>query len=260
MAKFLNSVLCTVILFLLTFAWIYFCIKDTTLAFALSTIVALASGYIIWRMQSKWETGKNIKKKQKKAVADFCNYLKFGADNAAIFSPMLKYYHFEIIQSNYDNLVAIKNGVKCYVAICFDKDSLAIDDLRKAIVSAKRAECAKLYLFTNRIDSQLKDIANKHISTVCADADNTYKLFEQCEKLPIVPQVKPQKSHFVAKYAFNRRRFGWYFVSSLMMLALSVISYFPWYSLAWATVLFAVAVYSLVNKRYNAVPTRITLD
>lgn len=260
MAKFLNSILCTIIIFLLTFTWIYYCLKIANLALALSVVVALASGYIIWRMQSRWERGQNLKKSQKKAVADFCNLLKFGADNATIFTPMLRYYHFEITETDFDSLVATKNGAKCYVAICFGKDNLGQDELRQAVISAKRAECSKLYMFTNKIDNQLKDMANKHLPTVCIDASNTYALFEQCDKLPPIPQAKPTKPRLVAKYAFNRRRFGWYFTSSLMMLVLSVVSYFPWYSLAWATVLFAVAVYSLVNKKYNTVPTRITLE
>lgn len=260
MAKFLNSVLCTIIIFLLTFAWIYFCVKMAKLAFTLSAIVALASGYIIWRMQTKWETGKSLKKSQKKAVTDLCNYLKFGADNASIFAPMLRYYRFDVVETNYDSLVANKNGVKCYVSICFGKDNLSQDDLRQAVIACKRARCNKLYLFTNKIDNQLKDIANKYVATACIDANNTYKLFEQCDKLPSIPQVKPTKPHFVAKYAFNRRRFGWYFMSSLMMLALSAISYFPWYSLGWSTVLFALAVYSLVNTRYNVIPTSISLE
>ena len=261
MAKILNSFLCAFAVFFLCFAWIYYSLKDDILAFLLSLIVALCTSYLIWKAQSHFDAGKKIKFAQKNAISSFVNLLRFGTDNAAIFEEMLRYYRFEVERVNYDSLIITKNGQKSYVAINFSHDSLNKDELRDAVIAAKRAACVRLYIFTAKAYTALVDVANGQIHTVTVDAQNTYALFEQCDKLPALPPQKtPKKATFVARYAFNRRRFGWYFASSLFMLLISFIAYFPWYTLGWATVFFALAVYSLVNKRFNVEPTRVSLD
>ena len=261
MAKILNSFLCAFGIFFICFAWVYYSLKDDTLALALAVIVALCSAYLIWKTLGKIDTGKQIKIAKKKAVANFIDFFRFGADNAAIFQEVLRYYHFEIVKQTFDSLIVDKNGKICYVAIDFCHDSLTRDALREAVVSAKRANCNHLYIFTNKVDAASVACANTHINTTFIDADNTYALFEQCDKLPSIPkQSAPKKASYFAQYAFNKRRFGWYFASSLFMLIISLISYFPWYALAWATIFFALAVYSLINKRYNYTRTRVTLD
>ena len=261
MAKILNSFLCAFAVFFLCFAWIYYSLKDDILALTLSGIVALSTLYLIWKAQERFDAGKKMKLAHKTAVASLLNFLRFGADNAALFKEMLNYYRFDARKEGYDSLIVTKNGQKSYVSINFQHDSLSKDELRDAVISAKRAKCRRLYIFTVKADTTSVATANGQVHTVVIDAQNTYALFEQCEKLPdIPPQKTPKKAAFVARYAFNRKRFGWYFVSSLFMLLISFISYFPWYTLGWATVFFALALYSLVNKRFNVAPTRISLD
>ena len=261
MAKILNSFLCAFAVFFICFAWIYYSLKDDILALTLSLIVAFCTLYLIWKALSRIDLGKKIKLAQKNAVSSLVNFLRFGEDNAAIFEDMLRYYRFEVERHGYDSLIATKNGQKSYVAINFHHDNLSKDELREAVISAKRAACARLYIFTVKADTTSVSTANGHINTTVIDAQNTYALFDQCDKLPALPPQKTtKKATFVARYAFNRRRFGWYFTSSLFMLLISFVSYFPWYTLGWATVFFALSVYSLVNKRFNFAPTRVKLD
>lgn len=261
MAKILNTILCALIIFMLCFVWVVYCLKDTTIALALSLIVSASSGYLIWRAQTKRENSKKIKLAKRTKIATLGNYFRFGADNATLFEDMLRYYRFEVTRVDYDNLIVEKNGTKSFVAIRFGKDTLSQDELTVAVVDAKRAECSKLYVFANKVDKTAQNTANAYLHTISVDIANTYALFEQCDKLPALAQQKPaRKSSFVAKYAFNKRRFGWYFAGSLFMLVISVISYFPWYTLSWATVNMGLAIYSLLNKRYNVEPTRVTLD
>ena len=261
MAKILNSILCAFAVFFVCFAWIYYSLKDDVLALALSLIVALCSWYLIWKGQEQIDLGKKNKLARNKTIASLVNLLRFGADNATIFENMLRYYRFEVERQGFDSLIATKNGQKSYVSICFSQDNLSKDELRTAIISCKRAGCEKLLIFTAKADATAVATANAHVQTSIIDAQNTYVLFEQCDKLPTLPkQLPPKKVSFVAQFAFNKRRFGWYFASSLFMLLISFISYFPWYTLAWATVFLGLATYSLVNKRFNVAPTRVNLD
>ena len=260
MSKILNCFLCTVTIFLLCFVWIVYCLRDQTLAYTLSVVVALASSYLIWKSLSKIETGKKQKQAKNKNIASLSEYLRFNENNAELFATMLRYYRFEVKTVDYDNLIVSKNNTTSYVALRFGQDSVGKDELSKTVVAAKRSKCSKLYLFTNKIDIALIKLAEKYLHTVSVDIANTYALFENCDKLPALPNSAQKKSSFVASYAFNRRRFGWYFASSLFMLAVSVIAYFPWYTLGWASVSFALAMYSLLNTRYNTPPTNITLE
>ena len=260
MAKILNSILCAFAVFFLCFLWIYYALKDDIVALALSGIVALCSWYLIWRSLTRIDLGKRMKLAQKSAVSSFVNFLRFGADNATLFEGMLRYYRFETERVGYDSLIATKNGQKSYIAICFAHDKLNQDELRDAVVAAKRAACHRLYIFTVKADAASVATASGQ-ATVTIDAHNTYALFEQCNKLPALStQKSPKKASFAASFAFNKRRFGWYLTSSIFMLLISVISYFPWYTLGWATAFLTLAVYSLVNKRFNTAPTRVTLD
>lgn len=260
MSKILNCLLCTIIIFLLCFIWVIYCLKDTTLALALSAIITLASCYLIWRALSRFEKGQRRKQTKKSNIAKLSEYLRFNENNAALFADMLQYYRFEVTVVDFDNLIVTKNNVTSYVALRFNQDSINMDELCKTVVSAKRAKCSKLYLFANKIDSSLLKLAEKYLHTVSVDIANIYALLENCEKLPTLPKNAQKKSSFIASYAFNRHRFGWYFASSLFMLAVSVVAYFPWYTLSWATVNFALALFSLLNTRYNTPPTNITLD
>ena len=261
MAKILNCILCSIAIFLLSLTWVFYCLRDSTLALWLALVVALSCCYIIWRLQSKMENAKKIKLAKRKNIAALSEYLRFGENNSKLFAEMLRYYRFEVTEVNFDELIVVKNNVRSYVATRFVQDSLEKSELVKAVIAAKRADCKKLYVFTNKVDKTLVDTANAHIRTVTVDVANTYALLEQCDKLPALTEIKPSKKPLlVAKYAFNRRRFGWYFTASLFLTALSVISFIPWYMLSWATVNFGLALYSLLNRRYNVLPTNVTLD
>ncbi|MCH5156464.1 MAG: hypothetical protein J1G02_01140 [Clostridiales bacterium] len=260
MSKILNCLLSSIIIFLLCFIWIVYCLKDRTIAFALSAIVTLASGYLIWKSLSRFEQGKKLKQTKKSNVAKLSEYLRFNENNAELFADMLRYYRFEVTPVDYDNLIVSKNDSTSYVALRFAKDSVTKDELCKAVVSAKRAKCSKLYVFSNKIDSATVNLAEKYLHTVTVDIANTYALLDNCEKLPSLPKSAQRKSSVIASYAFNRRRFGLYLLSCLFMLAVSVVAYFPWYTMGWATVNFILAMYSLLNTRYNTPPTNITLD
>lgn len=260
MPKILNNLLCSIMIFLLAFMWVYVSIKDATWALVCAAVLTAASAYVMWRIADKWENDKQVKQKRKKDVANFAEYLMFGEDNAQLFCDLFGFYQFETEKIDYDNLIAIKNGQKSYVAICFETDKLTRDRLRESVVAAKRNKADKLYIFANKIEPSERRLAESYINTAFIDGNNAYELFEQCDKLPTLKRRSVQKTSFIAKYAFCRKRFGWYFASCIFMLIISIFSFFPWYTLTWATVMFFLAVYSLFNKRYNTQKTQVSLE
>ena len=260
MAKIIDNILCTIMIFALTFLWAFYSLKNAAVALILSGVIALCSSYILYRALSRWETKKNAKKQRKKDINNFSEYLRYGENNAELFGELFRYYNYEVTPVDYDNFIASKNGKKHFVAICFEQNSLSQDRLRQAVITAKRKQVDKLFIFANKTDAPLIKTANARISSTFVDVANAYELFEHCDKLPEVPSARKTSAGFIAKYAFNRKRFWWYLLSCLFMLLMSVVSYFPWYTLSWATVMLGLSLYCLLNKRFNAQETRVSLD
>ena len=227
------------------------------------------------------ENRKFIKRKKKKELNDFAIYLQFNCDNSALFMQMLRYYNFISKSINYDNIIVTKNTTagsvfettnaaannlvetksdRCWVAICFESDTVKLPQLRNAIISAKRNNCEKLMVFGVKADNDALTIANSQFPTKFVDLQNTYALFENSETLPKVPQSKTIKQRILPQYAFNKRRFGWYFTGAVFLFFMSFVSYFKLYNLLWATALAGVALYCLLNKRYNKIPTNVKLE
>lgn len=259
MAKILNNFLCTAMIFLLTFAWAVFCVKDAKLALVLAAIVALCSGYIIFAILTKRQNIKEEKRQRKKLLKNFFEFLRFNADNQALFEKMFEFFRYEVSRIDFDNAVICREK-RSFAALCFKTESLSVEQLQHAIVCAKRQNCQQLMVFCNKAENSLQTLANSQIATKFVDLENTYALFEQAEKLPEIPNAKPTKIYILPQYAFNKKRFGWYFGGALFTLFTAAFSFLKAYLLVWSTVLFALAMFSLFNKKYNKTPTNVKLE
>ena len=277
MARILDNILSTILIFLLTFAWASFCLRNVTLALALAAVVASCSSYVIYTLLKKLANRKFQKQKKKKLLSDFAVYLQFGCDNTALFARMLNYYDFTTESIDCDSLIISKKAamtqgdltndsvdkMKCernFVALCYGKDTVDLVELRKAIVAAKRNNCDKLMVFGVQIDSGALAFASNQFPVKFVDVMNTYELFEHSETLPKIPEVKVKKRRILPQYALNKRCFRYYLTGAVFLFLTSFISYFKLYLLVWATALTVVAFYSLFNRRYNKLPTDVKLE
>lgn len=258
MAKIFDTILCTAMAFLLCFSWTNYCLKNAKIALALSCIVAACSCYLISRLLTKLQNNKENQYKRKKLSANFAKYLQFNNDNAQLFAQVFKFFGYQAETIDFDNLIATKTE-KTFVAICFQTAALSEFALQAAVVSAKRNSCAKLLIFANKAENSLLTLANQQIATQFLDTSNCLELFEQAEKLPRIPETKAPKARLVAAIAFNKKRFGWYLGGALFTLLTAAFSVVKLYLLMWSTVLFALANYSLLNKKYNSLPTDVKL-
>lgn len=259
MAKILNTVFCALGVFLVCFLWIVYSLKEVAAAAGLAAVVSAAAGYVVYCVQREADSRKQRKKAERKKTEALANHLRFGANNGELFQKLLAYYNFRTVSTEGEDIVATKNGQNYYFALRYAADSVSREESVKAVVAAKRAHCAKLYIFAHKAD--LSACADGGVPTVFADVANVRALLEQSDLMPRLDCKKTApKSHFAAKYAFSRRRFGLYITTTLFLLAVTAVSYVKWYTLAWATVSLCCAVYCLVNRRYNALPTAVTLD
>lgn len=259
MARILNVFLCTIMTFLLAFAWVTYCLKNTKIALLLSAITAICFCYLFWVLSKQTERKRNAQNARKKTLQNFFLFLKFNENNANTFAPALQFYGYAVQSKDFDNVLIQKEG-KTFVSFCFETEKLSEERMRRAVILAKREKCEKLLIFGNRAENALLEIASLHIPTRFVDLENCYRLLERAGKLPSFPSVKKTQRKIVATVAFNKKRFGWYLGGAVFTLATAAVSLLKIHLLVWASALFVLAAYSLLNKKYNATPTDVTLD
>ena len=231
MAVIINDILCTVMLFLLSYAWAAYCLENALAALAAALVITLCGGYLIFAVFSRAERKKRLKKAEKEKIAAFADFLQFNAHNAELFAEMLKFFRCDIVRAEADNLV-VRREEKIFVSLLFER-KICFDSLRKEAVKAAAEECGKMWVFGLNCENALLEQIRQHVD-VC-----------------FFGPVKRKKASVAANYAFCRKRFRWYFSSALFTAVMAFFSFFPLYLLVWATALFVLALYSLFNRRFN---------
>lgn len=260
MAKFFDVFLSSIAIFFVSFCWGYYVLRDYKLALGVAIVIGLCSSYIVYRIVNKGQS-KAVATKQKKAMlASFCNYLSFCENASDVFADLLKYYTFVIEKVGDECLVAVKNGQKSYVALMFDSDCVTVQEVRKAVKMAKANKVDKLVVFCLGAKATEIQLANGQLPTKFVDAKSCLTLFEQADKLPPLTKPAAKKSAYFCQFAFSKKRFGGYFASGMFLIVTSMLTFFPLYSIVWGTALLGVALYSLLNKRYNVVEKVATLE
>ena len=260
MAKFLDVFLSSIAIFFVTFCWSYYVLRDGKSALWCAVIVGVCASYIVYKIVSKSFDKASAKQQSKKKLASFANYLCFCEDIANLCANLLKYYSFDIKSVQNEGIVAIKGQVRYYIALLFDNDFVSVADVRRVVRSAKSLQVDKLIVFCIGVKPTENQLANGEIPTKFVDVATLYTLFKQADKLPPLDKPVLKKSAYFAQFAFSKRRFGGYFASGMFLLVTSALTFFPLYSIVWGTALLGLALYSLLNKRYNVVESVVTLE
>ena len=234
--------------------------RDYKLALWVAVVIGLSSSYIVYRIVDK-RSGIAVATKQKKArLTSFVNYLGFCENAGDVFADLLKYYTFELEKVENDHLVAYKNGQRICIALAFDNDCLTSQEVKKAVKMAKSNKASRLVVFCVAVKSTEIQLANGQLPTKFVDATSCLALFEQADKLPPLAKPAVKKSAYFCQFAFSKKRFGGYFASGIFLLITSALTFFPLYSIVWGTALLGVALYSLLNKKYNVTERVATLE
>ena len=260
MARFLDVFLSSIAIFFVTFCWVYYILRDATTALILALFVALCASYIVYRIVCTTHKKQQLTKSKKSHLASFTNYLCFCENVGDVFAQLLKYYTFDVQNAQNDGIVATKNGQKNYVALLFDNDVVTTSELRKAVKTAKQHQANKLIVFCIGYKPTDAQMANSQLPTKFVDKQSAFVLFEQADMLPPPTDTTVKKSAYFAQYAFCKKRFGGYFASGMFLLITSALTFFQLYSIVWGTALVAVALYSLLNKKYNVTQNVATLE
>lgn len=260
MAKFLDVFLSSIGIFFVTFCWSYYVLRDTKASLWCALIVGVCASYIVYRIVCKSFDKATQSKNQKAKISALTNYLCFCENIVAVICDLLKYYSFSIENRQNDGIVATKGEIRYYVVLLFDNDFVSTADVRRVVRRAKSARADKLIVFCIGVKPTDCQLANSQMPAKFVDTQNAYNLFEQADKLPTLDKPAFKKSAYFAQFAFNKKRFGGYFASGMFLLVTSALTFFPLYSIVWGTALLFLALYSLLNKKYNVVQKVATLE
>lgn len=278
MAKLLNILLITLGVFFLAFMWLFYYLKVVWIAVTISAVFACLLAtvlFVIFPLKTKKNIKKAIVKIQKRLEIEL-NL----SDNSQLFIDIYKNKGYaverelsyftvkKIVDTTLPNtannllsnkidtiltptLTPINNNKKTLVDARFNFTNYTKNDLANAIKCAKKNNCDSVTILTNHYNCDVKsiiDYANVNINLY--DINDVYNLLSASNTLPVMVEKTKTKSKFYY-YAFNKSRFNYYFWSSMSLLFLSIFSFYPIYTLVFATILLFCALFSRFNKRYN---------
>ncbi len=250
MNRFLDIFILSVTTFALSFCWIRYATHNNAIALWLSLVVTISLAYILHYCTDarKNKQRKKIGKKQLESLFFTLNYCE---DLSKIFAPMLQFFHYQTTTIDCEHLVATRDDKRIFVVLQFDGKILSPAVARSIVIGAKRQKATGILLFCNSANGAVLSNMRQHLDTVLVDILGTYKLLKQADKLPLIQQVKKFNTPFIAQIALSKKRAKWWAISSCSAILLSFVSYVDWWLLSWATIFALLAVYCLVNKKYN---------
>lgn len=247
MAKFFNILLIAFAVFCLSFVWLFFYVRIPWLSALCSGGIALVFCLVLYKILPI-KTKKYLSKQRKKQLEKFEMYLATH-DARVLIAKIFEKKEYEIFYTE-NGFVANKQS-KMLVGVWFGFEKFSKQALVELIKRAKKVNAGCVILFGG-VGFNTKPVCTyTQTRLVTFSVDETYSLMEKNNLLPQLPDYSDKKDKQIFVYAFNEKRFPYYVVSSLSLVAISFISFFPIYSIVVATLLLAAAIYSKFNKRYN---------
>lgn len=251
MAKFLNLFFVSVTSFFLCFCWLAYYKQALWVRYLLSFLFAIMLFVILLVLQKKSDLIPNKKNKKNVNAQKYTLALMTEYD---IFIDVLKRQGYKPEKLS-DSAYCLLGAQKTLINFVFRLNNLGAQDLINAFKQAKKIKADKIVIFCISADSSLWQFQNNFpLPVFILNFDATVKFLASNGKT-LKPFYTPKKHGLFDKnffyFAFAKNRSRHYFVISVLLLLMAIISYYPIYNIIVATVCFGLGIYSLVNKRFN---------
>ncbi|HPG92746.1 MAG TPA: hypothetical protein PK675_04975 [Clostridia bacterium] len=248
MAKFFNVLLIGFAVFSLAFVWLYYFVKVAWISALCSGGIALCSCIILYKLLP-FKTKKYYSKQRKDYLEKLELYLSlYGGKEIVADVFRAKNYEIYFIENGF---IAQKPERKLLVWVWFKFKPLARQDFSEILAVNRKINSDKIIIY-GKTDFDVKPLC-EYSNTRCTvfSVDDLCKILEQNNTLPDLPEISVKKDRKIFIYAFNEKRFPYYIISSIALVGISFISFFPIYSLVMSALMLAAAIYSKYNKKYN---------
>lgn len=250
MAKTLNNILISILLSSLLWCWTRYLTSSNIVAFCVA-ILSILLYILIARLGNRRHN--DNKKVSKDTALSLAVALALSPQQLDIVANMYHYYGYKVTKKDVNCILVDKDNYQKIVMCCIDLSPLQPHQL---IAAAKLAQQHGIVA----IDVVHSEVSTNALATLqllkqynirLVDCAALYTMLSDSNLLPKLQKLSVSKPTVVASYALNRHRTKYYCGSAIFLVLISAISYFPLYTLIWATILTAIALYSYFNKRYN---------
>lgn len=245
MAKITNNILLAVIVALLTWSWVSY-ITNWQLIAVLASIAVTALFLVL-------ASKNNITTTSQKLTDSLAVHLSIDSNSLQLMDKMLQYYLYATTIIDDHHILATKQD-STHLVYCHN--SMDNVNTQCATLTAKLCKQHKIYkvsIIAPNIEPAVYTVFHYcHINTKHINIASLYNQLQHANMLPALHPTSTKTKGIVASYALSKHRAKHYAISSIFLVVISSISYLPAYTLAWATVLLALALYSRFNTRYNS--------
>ncbi len=245
MAKITNNLLLTIIIALITWSWVSYITNWQLLA--ISASIATSALFICLACKSTTSTSKVQPLTDSLAI-----HLAVSPNSTDLIDSMLQYYLYDTTMLDKQYLLATKDDTTHLVYCHNSSDSVT------SIHTSCMAQLCLLHGITHAvIIAPIIDIkataplSYYNITLNHINIPSLYSQLQHANMLPDLHTINTKNKSIVASYALSAHRAKHYALSSIFLLVFSWWSYIPTYTLAWATALLLLAIYSKFNRRYN---------
>lgn len=249
MKGFFNKLFSSLTVFVVIFAWMLYTTKSKFIASVLSATASISACLLMFTLGKKSDEKRRKTKEKKSLVRDFESYVTYCPDSLELFADMLAFSGFAVKKLTDKFAEAQKNGKKSLVAVSYTVEKPSANDLCQIAVASKKYGYDNVMLFCNHEIT----LPNCPVEIKTYLPESTVAQFCASAKLPPLVRSHKIKKRILPSYALNKKRFGWYVTGSLFLALSSFVSFYPVYTLTWASIMLILAFYSLTNRKYNAV-------
>lgn len=245
-----------VIIYILSFVWIRYFIKNLALSLVLASIFTLVCEIIIQFVKKKLQQKNKISKDEQKEIENMTNSFVYSTEtqNINFFYNLAKTKHNAVKKSKYIEI--IHPNTKIILFPFFLLRELNAQDIIYVYNKTKNANPKRIVICTNNFDNTAQTLANKlPTQTVLLDSKQTY--FNLIKKYGVYPpkvELKiPQRQTFndLLSYALNKKRTKGYLFSSILILFCSFFVPYNLYYIIMSSVLLILAFASFSNIKFN---------
>lgn len=251
MARFLNTLFLTLAAFALAFCWFYYYTKLVVVSCLCAFLISFAICLIIYALL-KIKGKKYYKQAQKKNAEKLKNYLALSTDNKKLVLTLLRKNGYTA-SSRLGGITAEKNAESYFVYLYLElvkPDEIVIS---RAVRLCKKYRKDNLMIFSTTFSPHIQHIADKSgLSVKLFDIVDLYSMLEKEDLLPNFQNTRTiKKADKFLSLALCKERASVYLLACISLVFFSVISFYPIYTLVFATIQLFLAIFSKVNKKYN---------
>ena len=249
------------ILFLLSFVWIRFFIKNILSSALISFVLAFLVEELLSFIQRKRKNIKIASKQTKQKIENiFLNFLFLSQKEISNYFQTILSKSKSVKQQNFFIISENQTGVFPF----FENQTLSLEHISKIYQKAKNENISKLIIFCYECDQQTKEIISNLTfpSTTIMEHEEIFFSFLENENTPTI--IKPQKQNTkktalkqVVKMSLSKERTKSYLFSSITLILCSLFVKYNVYYLITSTLLLFLSIFSFFNRKFN---TKINKD